>query len=228
MFSSNDLPAGGASRRGWLKKLGGLVAGGALLGKSQPAAARSTQSVASVDGLDSFLSEIMLVAFNFAPKGWALCNGQLLPIAQNQPLFSLIGTSYGGDGRNNFALPDLRGRVIVGSGSGFIAGQSGGEERHVLLASELPPHAHGMKTSTAIGTTNLSGIAPTTTHYLADNGGGSPQYNDAPNTVLANSTTPALVNISSATGGGQAHENRQPYLTLNYVICLQGIFPSPN
>lgn len=228
MFSSNKLPAGGASRRGWLKKLGGLLAGGALLGKSQPAAA-SALSVASVNGLDSFLSEIMLVSFNFAPKGWALCNGQFLPINQNLALFSLLGTTYGGNGQTTFALPDLRGRVIVGNGAtGYTLGQTGGEERHVLLAAELPPHAHGMKVSTDLGTTNLSGASAATPNYLADNGGGSPQYGTDVNTVLANAPGTTPVNISSAVGGSQSHENRQPFLTLNYVICLQGIFPSPN
>jgi microcystin-dependent protein len=171
----------------------------------------------------------MLVSFSFAPKGWALCNGQLLPIAQNQALFSLLGATYGGNGQTTFALPDLRGRVIVGNGAtDYTLGQTGGKERHVLLAAELTPHAHGMKASTLIGTTNLSGIAPSTPHYLADNGGGSAQYNDAPNSVLAGVPGTTPVNISSAVGGGQSHENRQPYIALNYVICLEGIFPSPN
>ncbi|UOQ55656.1 tail fiber protein [Hymenobacter cellulosivorans] len=174
----------------------------------------------------------MLVSFNFAPKGWALCNGQLLPINQNQALFALLGTQFGGDGRTTFALPDLRGRVIVQSGNGRIVGERGGEAAHVLLATEIPPHVHGLKASTATGTTNLSGTAgPTVHNYLADNGGGAPQYGVTINTQLANSPaaggSPA-VNVSSAVGGGQAHNNMQPFITLNYVICLQGIFPSPN
>ncbi|MCA8832985.1 phage tail protein [Hymenobacter pini] len=174
----------------------------------------------------------MLVAFNFAPKGWAQCNGQLLPINQNQALFSLLGTTYGGDGRVNFALPDLRGRVIVGDGDGYILGQKGGADSHTLLATQIPPHVHGMKASTAPGTTPLSGTSgPTVHNYPADNGGGGPQYGAAGtvNAALANSTsTTPPVNVSSSAGGNQAHENRQPYLTLNYVIALQGIFPSPN
>ncbi|PJJ52879.1 phage tail protein [Hymenobacter chitinivorans] len=229
MSSINDLPAGGFSRRSWLKKLGAVLGGGVLLGKSQTATAGSL-NVASPQGIESFLSEIMLVSFNFAPKGWAQCNGQLLPINQNQALFSLLGTRFGGDGRVNFALPDLRGRVIAHSGNGLIVGDKGGEVAHVLLAAELPPHVHGLKASTATGTTNLSGTSgPTVHHYLADNGGGAPQYGGNVNTQLANSPTATPpVNVSSAIGGSQAHNNMQPYISLNYVICLQGIFPSPN
>lgn len=229
MSSITNLPTDGSSRRSWLKKLGGVLGGGFLLSRSQPAAA-SPLGVAETTGLQSFLSEIMLVSFNFAPKGWAMCNGQILPINQNQALFSLLGTTYGGDGRTTFALPDLRGRVVVHDGSGYTLGQKSGAERHVLLASEIPPHVHGLKASTATGTTSLSGTSgPTAHHYVADNGGGSPQYGAVAsvNTQLASSSAadPA-VNISSAMGGNQAHENRQPFLCLNYVICLQGIFPS--
>lgn len=229
MSSITDLPGRGSSRRGWLKKLGAVLGGGFLLGRSQVAAA-GAQRVASPQGMEPFLSEIMLISFDFPPKGWALCNGQLLPINQNQPLFALLGTTYGGNGQTNFALPDLRGRVIAHTGTDMALGQKGGEERHVLLAAELPPHVHGLKASTANGTTNLSGTSgPTVHNYLADNGGGSPQYGAEVNTQLANSPTAIPpVNVSSAIGGNQAHENRQPYICLNYVIALQGIFPSPN
>jgi microcystin-dependent protein len=224
-----NLPAAGSSRRSWLKKLGGVLGGGFLLGKSQAAAA-GPLSVASPQGNESFLSEIMLVSFNFAPKGWALCNGQTLPINQNQALFSLLGTRFGGNGQTTFALPDLRGRVIVGDGNGLILGEKGGTDSHTLLASQIPPHMHGIKASTARGTTPLSSTSgPTVFNYVADNGGGGPQYGDNVNAALANSpaATPP-VNISSSVGGNQPHENRQPFITLNYVIALQGIFPSPN
>lgn len=231
MSVQTDLPAGESSRRGWLKKLGALLGGSLLLGKSRAAAA-GPLGVAGTQGNDPFLSEIMLVAFNFAPKGWALCNGQLLPINQNQALFSLLGTTYGGNGITNFALPDLRGRVVVGEGDGYLLGQRWGSDSHTLLATQIPPHVHGIKASTVQGTTPLSGTAgPTVHHYAADNGGGGPQYGNAGtvNAALANSTsTNPAVNVSSSAGGSQAHENRQPYLTLNYIIALQGIFPSPN
>lgn len=231
MSSTSNLPAADSSRRSWFKKLGAVLGGGLLLGKSQAAAA-TPLGVAETTGLNSFLSEIMLVSFNFAPRGWAMCNGQLLAINQNQALFSLLGTTYGGDGRTTFALPDLRGRVLVSDGGDFSLGQRGGAQSHTLLPSEIPPHAHGIKASTATGTTSLSGTAgPTVHHYVADNGGGSPQYGTVAsvNTQLANSPAAnPVVNISSAVGGNQPHENRQPFLCLNYVICLQGVFPSPN
>ncbi|WP_308217152.1 tail fiber protein [Hymenobacter sp. DG01] len=222
------IPAGGSSRRSWLKKLGGVLGGSLLLGKSQAAA--GAQRVASVQGTEPFLSEIMLVSFNFAPKGWALCHGQLLPINQNQALFALLGTTYGGNGQTNFALPDLRGRVIVSAGEGLTLGQRGGEQAHTLLATEIPAHIHAMKASPATGTTPLSGASgPTVHHYLADNGGGAPQFGYDVNTALASSSvaTPP-VNVSSMAGGSQAHTNMQPSICLNYIISLQGIFPSPN
>jgi len=227
MSSFNTLPVADSSRRSWFKKLGAVLGGGLLLGKSQAATA-GPLGVAETMGNPSFLSEIMLVSFNFAPRGWALCNGQLLPINQNQGLFSLLGTTYGGDGRTNFALPDLRGRVVVGDGANFSLGQRGGAESHRLLANEIPPHMHGLKASTATGTTHLSGTAgPTVHNYPANSGGGVPQYGGDINTQLASSSAvDPPVNVSSAIGGNQAHENRQPYICLNYIICLQGIFPS--
>lgn len=228
MSSITNLPTDGSSRRSWLKKLGAVLGGGLLLGKSQAAAA-TPLGVTETAGLNSFLSEIMLVSFNFAPRGWAMCNGQLLAINQNQALFSLLGTTYGGDGRTTFALPDLRGRVLVSDGGNFSLGQRGGTQSHTLLASEMPPHVHGIKASTATGTTSLAGTAgPTAHHYVADNGGGLPQYGTVASVdaQLASSTASPVVNISSAIGGNQPHENRQPFLCLNYVICLQGIFPS--
>jgi len=159
-----------------------------------------------------FLSEIKIVSFNFAPKGWALCNGQLLPINQNQALFSLLGTTYGGDGRVNFALPNLQGRIPNHVGNGFTLGEVGGETAHTLNISELAQHTHtplGNKTnpaSSAGAGGNLWGF---------DTGG----FHSAQNSAM----NPAAI---GNTGGNQPHENMSPYLVLNFVIALQGIFPS--
>lgn len=162
-----------------------------------------------------FLSEIKIVSFNFAPKGWAECNGQLLPINQNQALFSLLGTTYGGDGRVNFALPDLRGRIPLHMGSGFTLGQRAGEASHTLSQGETPIHVHPLQASkTGAGTATLNG------NMLAEASGGI--YGPP-----ANLTTLLPTTIAN-TGGSQPHENRQPYSVLNFVIALQGIFPSQN
>lgn len=161
-----------------------------------------------------FLAEIRIVSFNFAPKGWALCNGQLLPINQNQALFSLLGTMYGGDGRTTFALPDLRGRVPVHVGAGFVQGGRAGEEAHTVISNEMPMHTHLVSASS--GTPNQG--SPAGNEWAASNSGYSTV---APNTALNPSA------IGSA-GGSQPHTNLQPYLVLNFVIALQGIFPSQN
>lgn len=162
---------------------------------------------------EPFLSEIRLASFVFPPRGWAQCNGQLLPINQNQGLFSLLGTTFGGDGRVNFALPDLRGRVPIHVGNGFTLGQRGGEEAHTLTISELPGHLHSVTTTTADGTL----VAATGNQLGSFNNG----YG-APSNLVA--LAPATV---TNVGGSQAHENRSPFLTVNYIIALQGIFPSP-
>lgn len=161
-----------------------------------------------------FLAEIRLVGFNFAPKGWALCNGQLLPINQNQALFSLLGTMYGGNGQTNFALPDLRGRTPIHMGAGFTQGESAGEEVHTLIVSEMPAHNHLVSASS--GGPNQG--SPTGNEWAALNSGYS---TNAPDGVMGPSA------VSSA-GGSQPHTNVQPYLVLNYVIALSGIFPSRN
>ena len=164
---------------------------------------------------EPFLSEIRLMSFNFAPKGWAMCNGQLLPINQNQALFSLLGTTFGGDGRVNFALPDLRGRTPIHVGSGHTLGERGGEQAHTLSIAELPQHAHVLQGSSANATTNV----PTGNVF-------------AKPLQLAYSGPAQLVPMASGsvtnTGGSQAHLNMQPFLTLTFCIALQGIFPSPN
>jgi microcystin-dependent protein len=164
---------------------------------------------------EPFLSEIRIMAFTFAPKGWALCNGQLLPINQNQALFSLLGTTYGGDGRVNFALPDLRGRASIHMGSGYTLGERGGEQGHTLSISEIPTHTHVLKGSSAAATTPT----PDTNTVLSAS---NPQSVYAP---AANLVAMSAASISN-TGGSQAHLNMQPYLVLNFCIALQGIFPS--
>lgn len=166
---------------------------------------------------EPFLSEIRIMSFVFAPKGWALCNGQLLPINQNQGLFSLLGTTFGGDGRVNFGLPDLRGRTPIHVGSGHSLGERGGEQAHTLSIGELPEHVHVLSASGQPATTNI----PATSLLLAQSTGDN-AWGPASNLVGMNAA--AITN----TGGSQAHLNMQPFLTLSFCIALQGIFPSPN
>jgi len=167
---------------------------------------------------EPFLSEIRIMSFGFAPKGWALCNGQLLPINQNQGLFSLLGTTYGGDGRVNFALPDLRSRVPIHTGSGHTLGERGGEQAHTLSIAELPTHTHVLSASSTDGNAPVPFAAAG--NVLAASA--SQLYHDPTNLVALNPGT--VTNV----GGSQAHLNMQPFLTLNFCIALQGIFPSPN
>ena len=166
---------------------------------------------------EPFLSEIRIMSFVFAPKGWALCNGQLLPINQDQALFSLLGTTFGGDGRVNFALPDVRGRTPIHVGSGHTLGESGGEQAHTLSIAELPTHTH-VANATSIAATAGN---PNNTRLLAQTTGAA-MYTNPGN--LQAMDPGSLANV----GGSQAHLNMQPFLTLNFCIALQGIFPSPN
>ena len=165
---------------------------------------------------EPFLSEIRIFSFSFAPKGWAQCNGQLLPINQNQALFSLLGTTFGGDGRVNFGLPDLRGRTPLHVGSAFTLGARGGEQAHTLSISELPTHTHVLNAAQGIA----DSPDPANTRLLARS---RPDlYGDADNLVAMGAAT--LANV----GGSQAHLNMQPFLVLNFCIALQApIFPSP-
>ena len=170
---------------------------------------------------DPFVAEIRIFPFNFAPKGWAFCNGQLLPISQNTALFSLLGTTYGGDGKSTFALPDLQGSVPLHPGQGaglslYDLGQQSGTESVTLLVSEIPVHTHTMMASVENGTqgTLTAGIT------LASSVAGS-LYQDTVNSSLVTMAPQAL----SAAGGSLPHNNMMPYLTLNFCIAMQGIFP---
>jgi microcystin-dependent protein len=162
-----------------------------------------------------FIGEVKLISWNFPPKGWAFCNGQLLAISQNQALFSILGTTYGGNGQNNFALPDLRGRASIHQGAGFTRGQTGGEEAHTLILNEMPAHNH------LVNASNTQGDQTAVQGHLLAQEVGKP-YGAFPGNTSLDPTT--ITNV----GGGQAHENRQPYLVINFVIALQGIFPSQN
>jgi microcystin-dependent protein len=164
---------------------------------------------------EPFLSEIRIMSFGFPPKGWALCDGQLLPINQNQALFSLLGTTYGGDGRVNFALPDLRGRAPVHEGSAHTLGERGGEQAHTVSISELPTHTHVFTASTAAATANTGPGGS----YLGQSSGVF-LYGAAANVQAM------APNAIGNTGGSQAHQNMQPFLVLNFCIALQGIYPS--
>ena len=162
-----------------------------------------------------FMSEVKIISWNFAPQGWAFCNGQFLPINQNQALFSLLGTMYGGNGQTTFALPDLRGRGAIHVGQGFIEGQAGGQEFHTLTISEMPTHIHFMSAVSEVGNTT----APSN-NWLARSA-------TEPYRAFSNPTTMHPASITNY-GGSQPHENRQPFLVLNFIIALQGVFPSRN
>jgi microcystin-dependent protein len=162
---------------------------------------------------EPFLSEIRIMSFGFPPKGWATCDGQLLPINQNQALFSLLGTTYGGDGRVNFGLPDLRSRAPIHEGSGHTLGERGGEQAHTLSVSEIPTHTHVLN-----GSSNSTAAQPVPTNaYL---GSAASMY------AVAGALTSLTPQTVTNTGGSQAHLNMQPFLVLNFSIALQGIFPS--
>jgi len=171
--------------------------------------------------MEGYIAEIRMFAGNFAPRGWAFCQGQILSIAQNTALFSLLGTTYGGNGQTTFALPDLRGRVPVGTGQGpglpsVQLGEISGEPSHTLIITEMPAHTHAFAapaTSDDATKKNPIGNVPATT-------GGS-SYGTPANGAMA-------AGNSGIAGGSQPHNNMQPYLGMNYIICMEGIFPSRN
>ncbi len=166
---------------------------------------------------EPFLSEIKIMSFGFPPKGWATCDGQLLPINQNQALFALLGTTYGGDGRVNFGLPNLQGRAPMHTGNGHTLGERGGEAAHTLSIAEMPQHVHVASATSAAATSG----APNNTRVLAQSAGAN--LYAAPTNLTAMASN-ALANV----GGSQPHQNMQPFLVLNFCIALQGIFPSQN
>ncbi len=166
---------------------------------------------------EPFLAEVRIMSFNFAPKGWAQCFGQAMPINQNQALFSLLGTQFGGDGRVSFNLPNLQARIPLSFGQGFMIGQAAGEDRHNLTQGEMPAHSHFVN---ADGTPPSSN-SPTATSFLA---GSAPQNLWGAPTALQ----PMDGQLISNAGGSQPHENRMPFLALNFCIALVGIFPTPN
>ncbi len=164
---------------------------------------------------EPFLAEIRLMSFNFAPKGWALCNGQLLPINQNQALFALLGTTFGGNGQTNFALPDFRGRTPIHVGNGHTLGERAGSESVTINAQQMPTHTHVMSGSSASSGGNNSPVGRVL-------GGANNAYQTPQSLTAINAGT------VTQTGGSQPHNNMQPFGVLNYCIALQGIFPSHN
>jgi microcystin-dependent protein len=165
---------------------------------------------------EPFLSEIRIMSFVFAPRGWALCNGQMMPINQNQALFSLLGTTFGGDGRVTFGLPDLRGRTPIHVGGSHALGQRGGEQAHTLSIAELPAHTHVLNATSSDATQPIP-----TGNLLARQAPANPY-------IGAASLSPMDSGSVGSVGGSQAHPNMQPFLTLSFCIALQGIFPSQN
>ena len=163
---------------------------------------------------EPFLAEIKIISWNFPPKGWTFCNGQLLPINQNQALFSILGTTFGGDGRQTFGLPNLQGRSPIHVGNGIVLGELGGETAHTLNISELPAHNH-----VPVGSNDQATLTAATANLWGSDS--SNPFTPTPAVAM----NPACI---GAVGGNQPHENMSPYLVLNFIIALQGIFPSQN
>jgi microcystin-dependent protein len=170
---------------------------------------------------EPFLSEIRIVSFNFPPKGWALCNGQSLPINQNQALFALLGTTYGGNGQTNFNLPNLRGRVPIHEGNGHTLGEAAGSTAVTINIQQLPTHTHLLSANMAVVNANQNATLGVPTGNNWANTGKQQWSTSQPNAVM---NPLAVTNV----GGSQPHNNMMPYLVLNFIIALQGIFPSQN
>lgn len=211
------------SRRGFLQKVTSLIGGTAIFATvaniftSSESKAKSLPLAAG----DDYLGSIDMVGFNFAPRGWATCEGQILPIAQYTALFSLLGTTFGGDGRTTFGLPDFRGRVPIGQGHGpglsdYNWGEKSGTELVTLLTSQIPSHNHSLSVNSGAGTSDSP-----VNNYLASNSEGIKHYSTSGGSSANNSS---IGNV----GGSQAHTNIQPYLSIYFIIALEGIFPSRN
>jgi microcystin-dependent protein len=186
--------------------------------------------------IDPFVGQIIVMASNFAPQGFAFCHGQLLPISQNTALFQLLGTTYGGDGKSTFALPNLNGRVPVGFGQGpglsdFTLGQETGAETITLLTTEMPSHVHAVSVTGLTATPSCRNAAanqasPANNVPAIESSGVTATYSDQiPDATMRSTHPPTLSGATASTGGGQSHNNMQPYLVLNYFIALQGVFP---
>ena len=211
-------------RRSIMKKLLAMIGGGALIGGANQmfAASRNQYDMNSMMGADPFLGEIYIAGFNFAPRGYATCDGQILSIAQNTALFSLLGTTFGGNGQTTFALPDLRGRVPMhfGQGPGLSArtlGEGGGQETVTLTLSQSPQHTHSLMANGNPGTFDVPNG-----HLISRETAGTPIYGDNASPIAM------AANAIGNSGGNQPHNNMQPYLVLNFYIALEGIFPSRN
>ena len=175
---------------------------------------------------EPFLSEIRIFSFVFAPKGWALCNGQLLPINQNQALFSLLGTTYGGNGQTNFALPNLQGKIPIHEGSGHTLGETAGAYAVTINQSTMPTHMHTFtKNSCVASAVANANVGPPGGAFWANDGKAAYSTQDPNNPINTGAMNPSCV---SNVGGSQPHTNIQPFLVLNFCIALQGIFPSQN
>jgi microcystin-dependent protein len=219
--SDAEAPAASVARRDFLARTAGAVGAGLLALAGRPVLSGSDQARAATAGADSFVGEIMMFAGNFAPQGWAFCDGQLLPIAQYQALFSLLGTYYGGNGQTTFALPDLRGRLPMHTGSGpgpglspRSLGETGGAETVTLISTQMPAHTHSLQVDSANGTTASPGGA-----LLARDPAGTPAYG-------VNATAALSAQAIATAGGSQPHQNMPPFLAINYCISLQGIYPT--
>lgn len=209
------------ARRDFLARTAAAVGAGLLAFAGRPALPGGDQARAATAGFEPFIGEIMLFAGNFPPQGYADCNGQLMSIAQNTALFSILGTMYGGNGMSTFGLPDLRGRVPIHVGQGpglsdYNQGQTGGVESVTLLETQMPAHTHAARADVGNGTTSSpNGALP------ARDPAGTPAYGAATTGALS----PSAIAI---TGGNQPHENRPPFLGIRYCIALEGIFPPRN
>ncbi|MCC5943029.1 MAG: phage tail protein [Balneolaceae bacterium] len=207
------------SRKTFLKGIASVLTLGWFFSGNEEAKANELNSNSMMRSAEPFLGQMMLFAGNFAPRGWALCDGQLLPISQNTALFSILGTTYGGDGMSTFALPDLRGRVPLHSGQGpgltnRSLGQAFGSETNTITVNQMPPHSHTLRAATVPGSSNTpEGNVP------AVNRDGILHYGSTADTNMGSGGM-------TSTGGGQPMDNIQPSLAINYCIALQGVFPS--